>query len=175
MLEKLKELMRNHALKNDRSTVPTGIMPLKDVRSAITFIDVEETNFNDCKDAIMAFYRENGIKGSVFFFDFRDLTSSELLITSITMTVLKKDLNWYDKPSKANIFAMLGQKPDLFISLINSTDFPIHYMAACSEAKCKVGRVQLPGNVFDIVLEGTEGIPQLEVFGSIKELLSKIQ
>ena len=89
--------------------------------------------------------------------------------------MLRKDLNWYGRPSRTNVSTMFGRKPDLFISLIPSDSFPIYYMAACSDAKCKIGRVQLPGDVFDIVIGGTEGVSQLDTFASIKELLAKVK
>lgn len=175
MFEGIKRFMRGLAVKKGRSTTPTSILPLKDIHTAVTFIDVEEADSDTCKNAIQAFYRQYDIRGDIFFFDFRKLESSELLITSINTTVLRKDLNWYDRPSRTNVTAMLERKPDLFISLIPSDSFPIHYMAACSDAKFKIGRVQLPGNIFDIVLEGTEGLSQIETFSAIRELLTKVQ
>ena len=75
---------------------------------------------------------------------------------------------------------MLAAKPDLFISLINKDDYPIRYMATCCEAKFKIGRKQLPGNVFDLVItdqatpDGTS-MPEDEIFKSVKQLLAKVK
>ncbi|MDO5443464.1 MAG: hypothetical protein Q4G10_07315 [Bacteroidia bacterium] len=174
------DFLRQNSLKKHGSKVPTGIMPVKDVKTAVAFIDVEDTSFDACKNAIMAFYREYGIKGEIFFFDFRKLSDTERLITSITNTILKKDLNFYGKPSKEKVSQMLVAQPDLFISLINKDDFPIHYMACCSEAKYKVGRKQLPGDIFDLVVceqENEEGVslPEVEIFKSIKTIMLKVK
>lgn len=174
------DFLRNRALKKHGSQVRTNITPLKDIHTAVVFIDVEDTSFDECKKDIMAFFRENSIKGEIFFFDFRKIGDTERLITSITNTVLKKDLNFFGKPAREKLDLMLAAKPDLFISLINKDDYPIQYMATCCEAKFKIGRKQLPGDIFDLVIteqEDAEGAstPEDEIFKSVKSLLAKIK
>ena len=176
----ITDFLRNRSLKKHGSQVRTNITPLKDIRTAVAFIDVEDTSFDECKKDIMAFYRENGIKGEIFFFDFRKIGDSERLITSITNTVLKKDLNFYGRPAREKLELMLAAKPDLFISLIAKDDYPIQYMATCCEAKFKIGRKQLPGDIFDLVVSDQEGqdtppTPEDEIFKSIKALLAKVK
>ena len=78
------DFLRNNALKKHSSKVRTCITPVKDIRTAVAFIDVEDTSFDACKKDLQAFYREHGIKGEIFFFDFRKLSDTERLITSIT-------------------------------------------------------------------------------------------
>lgn len=174
------EFLRERSIKKHGSKVSTGITPLKDIRTAVAFIDVEDTSFDACKKDLMAFYKEYSIKGEIFYFDFRKINDTERLITSITNTVLKKDLNFFGKPSKEKISLMLEAKPDIFISLINKDDYPIRYMASCCEAKFKVGRKQLPGDIFDLVItdqmnaDGTS-TPEAEIFKSMKALLLKVK
>ena len=157
MLEPVKDLLRRQSLKKNASTEPTGFVPLDKIRSAVAFIDVEDTSFNECKNTLMQFFRDYNIKGDIFFFDFRKLTEGERLITSITTTILQKDLNWFGKPSREKVALMLNGEPDLFISLLPSTDYPLEFMAKCSRAHFKVGRVQLPGDTFDLVVKDSEG------------------
>lgn len=177
MFDSLKDFFRRHALQKYASTEPTRITPLKEIRSAVAFIDVEDTSFNECKVALMNFFRERDIKGDIFFFDFRKLTEGERLITSITTTVLRKDLNWYGRPSKEKVELMLSGEPDMFISLLRKNDFPIQFMAAASRAHFKVGRSQLDGNIFDVVVSDPEGrtISEAEIFAEMLKLLDKIQ
>lgn len=176
-VEVLKGILRRQSLKKCASPEPTGFVPLSDVRSAVAFIDVEDTSFNECKNGLLAFFRENGIKGDIFFFDFRKLDQGERLITSITTTVLKKDINWYGKPSREKVDLMLSGEPDLFISLLPTGIFPIEYMAKCSRARFKVGRVQLPGNTFDLVVKDPSGreLSQAEAFVEIEKLLKRVK
>jgi hypothetical protein len=177
LAESVKNLFRRHSLKKYASTEGTGLMPLSQVRSAVAFIDVVDTSFNECKQALLAFFKDNNIKGDIFFFDFRKLDQGERLITSITTTVLKKDLNWFGKPSQEKVNLMLEGEPDLFISLIPNADFPIEFMAKCSRAHFKAGRVPLPGNVFDLVVSDPAGrsLSEAEFFTELYKLLQRIK
>ncbi|MBR1573650.1 MAG: hypothetical protein IJ652_02245 [Bacteroidales bacterium] len=176
MLEAVKDIFRRRYLRKFASEVPTGIIPISQVRSAVTFIDVEDTSFDKCKVDVQAFYREHGIKGEIFFFDFRKIDSTERLITSITNTILKRDLSWCGKPSQEKINLMLGSDPDLFISLVRSRDFPIEFMAKCSRARFKIGRLQIPGDTFDLVVSEPEDkvLSEAEIFAGVKVYLGKI-
>lgn len=176
MLETVKDFFRKRSLRKHQSTVPTGILPLAQVRSAVAFIDVEDTSFDACKLALQAFFREYNIKGEIFFFDFRKIGNEERLITSITNTVLKKDLDWCGRPSREKTWLMHAAEADLFISLIPGTPFPLEYLAKCSRARFKAGRVQLPGNTFDLVVTDPSGRPlnQKEGFDAMRTFLAKI-
>ena len=172
----LKEFFQRQSLRKSASTEPTGMMPLSAVRSAVAFIDVEDTSFDECKNALMTFFREHGIKGEIFFFDFRKLTEGERLITSITTTVLKKDLNWFGRPSKEKMNLMLSGEPDMFLSLLPKASYPLEYMAASSRARFKVGRAQLEGNIFDLVVRdpAEKQLSEIEAFRGIVRILAKI-
>jgi len=173
IIEKIKTYLRKRTLKKYSSTVPTQIMSLSLVKTAVAVIDVEDTSYDTCKEALLAFFREHKIKGEIFYFDFRVIDNKERLITSITNTVLKKDLNWYGKPSHESMKYLDDIKPDMFISLIRGTDFPIEFMARYCPAKFKIGRTQLPGNVFDLVVSDpqTRELSQAEVFDGIKQYI----
>ena len=177
MLESVKELFRRQSLKKNASTEPTGFVPLEKIHSAVAFIDVEDTSFNECKNQLMLFFREHGIKGDIFFFDFRKLTEGERLITSITTTILKKDLNWFGKPSHEKVALMLDGEPDLFISLLPYADFPLEFMAKCSRAHFKIGREQLPGDTFDLVIKdpGDRKLNEAEVCKELIKFMDKIR
>ena len=177
MVDSVKSFFRKKNLKKYSSTVPTGILPMDKVRSAVAFIDVEDTSFDACKIALQAFFRDYNIKGEIFFFDFRKIGNEERLITSITNTILKKDLDWSGKPNREKIDLMLGSEADLFISLIRTTDYTLEFMAKCSQAKFKVGRVQLPGNIFDLIVADPADKPlsELDSFLAMRQFLAKIK
>ena len=177
MANPLANILRRQALKKFKSPVPTGLLPLSQIHTAVSFIDVEDTTFDECKEAILSFYKANDIKGDIFFFDFRKIASDELLITSIQTTILKRDLNWIGKPKKEKVDLMLDSKPDLFISLIKGDKFPIEFMASCSNARFKVGRTQVRDKVFDLVISEPDHleVSQLEIFNEIKKMIGKIQ
>lgn len=173
LIENIKGYLRSRVLRKYSSTVPTKITPLSQIRTAVAVIDVEDTSYDRCKESLLAFFREHGIKGEIFYFDFREITSQDRLITSITNTVLKKDLNWYGRPSAESMKYLDDFHPDMFISLIRGTDFPIEYMARHCTAKFKVGRTQLDGDVYDLVVSDPQSrnLSQAEVLDGIKQYI----
>ena len=58
---KIQEIFRRYSLRRNASQEPTGLLPIGSVRSAVAFIDVEDTSFDRCKQALMNFFRERGI------------------------------------------------------------------------------------------------------------------
>lgn len=166
----LKEFFQGRSIRKNASKEPTGLLSLERVKSAVVFLDVEDTSFDACKNAILSYFRGRGIKADIFFFDFRRLSKDERLITSITTTVLRKDLNWYGKPSREKVQLMLSGQPDLFISLLPMPSYALEYMAACSCAHFKVGRTDSP--VFDLVLNAD--LNEADAFTEITRLLEKI-
>lgn len=170
------DIFRKRALKKGRSSVPTSILPLSEIQSAVVLIDAEDSSYDACKRMVQEFFRQNNLRGEIFFMDFSKLNKEERLITSITTTILKKDVNFYGKPSAyfMNLFKEAGG--DIFICLSTRTDFTIEYISACSNARFKVGRRQIGGNIFDLVLNEPEGVTrnQADVFNSLTELMKKI-
>ena len=164
-------------MKRHASTVPTGILPLSQIKSYVAIIDVEDTSYDTCKTSIMNFFRSLDIRGSVFFQDFRKIGSEDRLITSIQTTITKKDLDWMGRPSKYKLGVMEKEDPDLFISLIKEPDFAIEYLTKTTKARFKIGRKQMDDNLFDLVISDPAGknISQLESWGVIKNYLGKIR
>lgn len=177
MFDFIKTFFRKNALRKHSSTVPTEILPLSKIHSYVAIIDAEESSFDACKTAIMNFFRAHDIKGCVFFQDFRKIGSEDRLITSIQTTITKKDLDWIGRPSRYKMNVLEEQAPDLFISLVKNQDFAIEYMARASKARFKIGRRQMTGNIYDLVISDPAGkeVSQLESFMAIKGYLTKIQ
>ena len=91
--------------------------------------------------------------------------------------MLRKDLNWYGRPSQEKTRIMLEGEPDLFISLLPENTYPLEYMARCSRARFKVGRRQIPDGVFDLVVmdPADKALSQKEAFGEIVKLLETVK
>lgn len=177
MFEFVKNIFRKRNLRKHASTVPTGILPLNQIKSYVAIIDVEDTSYDTCKSAILNYFRSLDIRGAVFFQDFRKIGSEDRLITSIQTTITKKDLDWIGRPNKYKLGVLEDQSPDLFISLIKDPEFAIEYMARTSTAKFKIGRKQMDGNLFDLIISDPAGkdISQMESFNAIKTYLEKIK
>lgn len=177
MFNFVKNIFRKRSLRRHASTVPTEILPLSKIKTYVAIIDVEDSSFDACKSTIMNYFRGMDINGAVFFQDFRKIGSEDRLITSIQTTITKKDLDWIGRPSKYKLGVMEKEDPDLFISLIKDPEFAIEYLTKTTKARFKIGRKQMDGNLFDLVISDPAGknISQLESWGVIKNYLGKIR
>lgn len=174
-MEKLKAFLRRLALKKHRSTGSTSILPLSSIGSVVVLIEVDDPEFYSCKEEILAFFRSKGIKCEFVFFDFRKIVGDEMLVSSVNTTIYRKDLNWYGIPPYERISLLLASQSDLLITLSESQEFSIEYIARCLNTRCKVGRTEYPDHLYDIQLTCTEGTSQLAFFRAFKDLYSKIK
>ena len=177
MFKPVINFFRKRKIRKYSKAIPTSIKPLSEIKTANVVIDVEEAEWDVLKEEILAWGRNNGIKVSIYFFDFRKLGKNELLLTSIQTTIARRDLNWLGMPDISKASGLIEEQSDLFISLINNGDFPIDFMSKCSASSFKIGRKAYPGHCFDLVLSGkSEGLRSggRQVFAGIIELFGKI-
>ena len=178
MFESIKKFFRRRAIRKHGHAVPTGLLPLSEISSVNVVMDVEETEWDSLKEDILAWGRTSGIKVGIYFFDFRKLGKNELLLTSIQTTVARNDLNWFSMPHSDKVAGLIEEKSDLFISLVDSGDFPVDFVSKCSAARFKIGRKAYPGHCFDMICSGKpcEGLRSggREVFAGMIEFLGKI-
>ena len=154
MFDVILRFFRDRKIQKFLSDVPTGIRSLRNISSVNVIIDVEEPGFELLKEDILAWGRQKGLKINIYFLDFRKLGKEELLLTSITTTILRKELDWIGTPEFSKVGTLLYEHSDLFISLIDNGDFPIEFLSKCSKAKFKIGRYGFDGHVYDMVFTG---------------------
>lgn len=161
MINPLLVLCRRMALRRGQSKVPTALLPLTKVRGAMVYVDAmgaDEESERVCQ-AVQQFFGGLGIPVQI-------------------LRAAKENVNWRGFLKKRVRGTRETRREDLLISLAASPeDFAAEYEARCSTARFKVGRYQLPGNVFDLVVAAPEnGEPgQLAAFSAIKEYLCKIR
>ena len=179
MFESILKFFRKRKIKKYISDIPTGILPLSEISTVNVVIDVEEPEFDVLKEEILAWGRKQGIKVNIYFFDFRKLGQEELLLTSITTTIIKKELDWLGTPDMSKISALMEEPSDLFISLIENGNFPIEFVSKCAKARFKIGRMHFPDHSYDMVISGspTEDLRSdvRRIFAGIIELLEKVR
>ena len=161
------------------SDIPTGFVPLSEISTANVIIDVEEPGFDELKEDILAWGRSTGIKVSIYFFDFRRLGKDELLLTSITNTLLRKELDWIGMPDLSKVAPIIEEKSDLFISMVDNHDYPIDFLTRCSKARFKIGRCEYDGHPFNMVLTGGETADlrseSKQIFAAMTDFLTKFK
>lgn len=149
-------LVRKIALRKKASTEPTRIIPLTELGKATVLVDM---------DADADFVSRDVKK----FFDAHNVPVQ-------VMNLQKWDVNIFGMVKKNKMQEMHDWDADLFISLAGPENFTAEYASRCSRARFKVGRYELPGNVFDIVIANREHqLPRQQVaFATIVEYLLKI-
>lgn len=179
MFEPIKNIVRRKRLKKYASDVETGLLPMSEIGMVNVVIDVEEPGFDELKDDIMAWGRTAGVKTNIYFLDFRRLGKDELLLTSITNTLLKKELDWVGMPDLGKIAPLMGAHSDLFISMVDNGDFTIDFITRCTKARFKIGRHDYEGHPFDMVLTGGETVDMRsearQIFAAITNFIMKIR
>ena len=179
MLEFMKNFLRRRKIHKFESKIETSFLPIGEIKTVNAVIDVQETGFDQLKEAIIAWGRKKGIKVTVYFFDLRKLKKGEQLLTGIDKTFLRKELSWIGTPSIEKAAPMLQEECDLFISMIDNGDFPIHFISRCSRAKFKIGRYSFEGDPFDMIFHG--GAREelrgdvCKIFEGLTEFLEKIK
>jgi hypothetical protein len=178
MIDTIFRFFRERKIKKFLSDIPTGMRSLRNISSANVIIDVEEPGFELLKEDILAWGRQKGLKVNIYFFDFRKIGKEELLLTSITTTILKKELDWIGTPEFSKVGALMYEPSDLLISLIDNSDFPIEFLSKCSKARFKIGRCGFEGDAYDMVLTGnpTEDLRSdaRRIFAAMTEFIDKI-
>ena len=178
MFDKIKSIFRKRKIGKFISDVPTGLLPMSEIKTVNVVVDVEEPGFDVLREQILDWGRKAGVKLNIYFFDFRKLDKTELLITSIQTTIIKKELDWIGTPDMSKVIGLLGEKSDLFISMIENGDFPIEFISKCAKARFKIGRCGFPGHVYDMVISGSQTADlrsdSCKIFDAAIELLNKI-
>ena len=179
MFDNIKRFFQVRKLRKFTSDLPTGIIPLTEVRTVNAVIDVEEPGFDLLKEDILAWGRQHGLKVNIYFFDFRKLGKDELLLTTIDKTLLRKGLDWLGTPNVNKLTSLFEETSDLLISMIDNGNYQIEFISKCAKARFKVGRCAFPGHVYDMVMLGA-GSEELrsdsrKIFQEITEFLLKIK
>lgn len=158
MLEILKRLVRRRALRKHTSTVPTGIVPLDRIRRAVVFIDPSTQAVGVLCDQVRSFFAGKGIPVRI-------------------LSPQPRDLNWYGRMRRSYLAPGADEAEDLFISLVAPDRFASAFAAVASPARFKVGRAQLPGGTYDIVIKDREDVCEsaIIVFKTMTQLLNQIQ
>ena len=139
----LRKIKRYLCICGHRSTVPTGIIPLKDIRTAVIFVDGADVGLEPTKVRILKFFGDNGIKVRFISADDKDIRTSS----------------------------------DLFIALNGHKSIDERYAASSSTARFKVGRHQMPRQLYDFVVADPtdEPSPVASAFDLMLKLITHIQ
>lgn len=176
MFSTIKDIFRKRRLKRDASKVKTGLVPLDEISSYAVFLDPNEASCDAAREAASAYFRSKGIQGSFFYVDLRKIDSTERLITPIETTVTREEINILGIPKREKMEMLSDKNFDLLISLEKDPSFTSEYLVRTSTARFKVGRKQLDGDPFDLVVfdPADKEISQLESFKVMTSCMERI-
>ncbi len=179
MFDSILNFFRKRRIRKYASDIETGLVPMSEISTVNVIVDVEEPGFDELKENILAWGRSAGVKLNLYFFDFRRLGKDELLLTSITNTILKKELDWLGMPDLSKIAPLTEEKSDLLISMVDNGRFPIDFIAHCTKARFKIGRYGYEGHPYNMILAGgvTADLRSeaRQIFAAITDFLTKIK
>lgn len=155
----LKWLVRKILVHRNKSRKQTRILPLDSIRHAVVLVDAGEDGYESAVDEVNSFFHGEGI---------------DVLVVKAG----PKEIIWPGILSKRVRFS--GKEKDgggLFVNLFGHPGLMSEYESVCSTADFKIGREQLRGDVFDIVVTNPQAaVPsQKEVFVAIEDILKKIK
>ncbi len=160
MINPLKYIVRCLVFRRGKSTVPHGILPLGMVSCATVLVDSSAADADATCKSVKQFFDYLHIRVRILCPSPSDITFAGCLKRSYRGTRFP------------------ASETEMFISLIDLEDnFLSDYESTHSTAVFKVGRRQIPGNVFDMVITPPEGVvsSQCAVFAAIKDYLCKIR
>ena len=144
--------LRKRRLRKDASAVPTGFIPLRDVRRAAVLIDSSNPEWPSCVKMFREFCSRSGISPLVTYADFRKFNKEAVLETPRGVTFTRKDLNIIGKPKKAKASLLTGECCDVFLCLASDGRFCIEYLSKAVKARFKAGRQPFDGETYNLVV-----------------------
>lgn len=160
MVNPLKYLVRVRALRKYGSRGAHGICPVGGLKGVAVFVDASDSGAESVCAEVRQYFSGLGMQVLVLCPGRGDLNFAGFMRRGARMPGAV--------PRNEELFITLADDPACFAS---------EFEARCSPARFKIGRSQLEGDVFDIVVSSPDGIAtsQLEAFSAIREYLSKIR
>lgn len=170
----LTTLLRKGRLKKYSSRVPTGLLPLKDIRKALVVVDGTEPGCLGYADRMKAFLEGYKIETSLIYIDLRKISKDMQVFVAGEEVITRKDVTWYGMPRMKRKGLLFSGETDLLVNLRDSSDFTGDFISRTSGARFKIGSSAYPGNPFDLVVSGkSSGEEELPEEGSASASVEK--
>lgn len=148
----LKSWFRNLRMKKYSSTLPTGLLPLRKIRSALILLDGTDPGCLKFSERIETFMRAHGIAVSFIYTDLRKIGKDTTVYACGHEVINRCDVDWTGMPDRKGKGRLFSSDVDLFADLTGSDDFTCRFISAVARAGFKIGTVAYPGNPFDLVI-----------------------
>lgn len=150
----LTTLLRKARLRKHASKLPTGLLPLRNVRSALVIADGTEPGCREYADRMTAFLKSNSVAVSVIFIDLRKIRKDTVVYVNGEGTITRRQVNWFGMPKLKKTGHLFSSEADLLINLRSIDDYTGDFISKAAKAKFKIGTCDYPGNPFDLIVSG---------------------
>ena len=140
MFDFIKNIFRGKVINKTGNDIQTGLTPVSNLHSVTVLLDINDAREEGCLDRIRKYFKTRGMSCEIWFLDLNKKHKEGEESPDPERTITKKDLNWFDKPSRERINKISGENPELFISLVNNNSFTIAFITKSLPAKFKIGR-----------------------------------
>lgn len=148
-------IARKRALRKNASKVPTGLVPLSGIKTAMVYLEDDGTLSSGTERTVREFFKSRGIQVE-------------------TAVLNPLDADWMGRSLRPKKEGSFEGCEDLFVSLARDDSFALTYYAVTSKAKFKIGRRQT-ADVFDMIMDGSGQDSPEELFKCITEFLEIVQ
>ncbi len=182
-----KCFFRKRRIRKDGSAVPTGFIPMNEIRSALALVDMSVPDWQECAGELDDFCKGEGITLSLIFVDFR-AKDRRIINRNAANTLYAGDLNWYGRPRPKKFGTLLSSPFDLYVCLTERQDYFVEYLAKCTKARFKISCRAFEGDPYDFIVHASSETVsgdasdscrvqgnKREIFITIKDFLAKIK
>ena len=171
-MSKFKEYIRRYLLSKHAYKGKTALSSLKGMRTATILLDVCEDDLFLFKEMIYAYFKEQGIATSFYYFDFRKKEKNMAQLSAPADTITRKQLSCYTgRPNMKSMNPLFFQKSDIFISFIREDSYALKYFSSIAPASFKIGALEGEQYCYDLVVAAEDN---KQMFACMKDILAKI-
>lgn len=154
--------MRRAQLKKHASTLPTGLVPLRKINSALVIADGTVPDCVECVEKMSAFLKGCGIAVSAIYVDLRRIRKDTPVYVSGDNVLTRSRVNWYGKPKTKRTGHLFPAETGLLVNIRDSGDFTGDFISKTVRAVFKIGICDYPGNPFDLTVSGKTGADEAD-------------
>lgn len=165
----LKIWLRNARLKKFSDKGPTGLLPLRNIRTAIVLVDGTEPGCRGYADRIGAFLKGNRIEVSFIYIDLRKISKGVEAFVEGENVISRKDVTWFGMPRMKRKGVLFLKEADLLVNLRDSDDFTGDFISKTVKARFRIGACAYKGNPFDLVISGRPSDTGEEPEGNVSD------
>ncbi len=156
----LKSWFRSLRMKKYSSTLPTGLIPLRSIRSAVVMLDGTEPDCLRYSAMMETFFSRCGISVSFIYLDLRKIGRKTMVHACGREVLNRCDVDWLGVPKgmSKNISGrkrkacLFSAETGLFVDLISPSCFTSRFISSAVRAEFKIGTDAYSGNPYDLII-----------------------